>query len=441
LSFFEGYDETPPQRRIFASAGVAGALVLALGFLLAAWLLSDKLLILGSSIFAFCSMTMMRWPRAVMSRTELSDAGALRVYEGQVFEELAAREFGRVRRYERPLTLLSLAVVDGYPPLAVRRQVDEVAELVSSFLRQTDLLGRSACGRLLVMLPETSREDVSGLIARLGTVLPEEKHGLVLGIASFPQDDVTWVGLRAFAEESEVPFHQHRDRPSEGPDDPPSGPAAKPRPLPRLRSRRLRRARPSGLARRAVDLTILLALAPLVLPLLALLALAVKLDSPGPVLVRHERLGQGGRRFRLLKLRTMVIDAELMKAELSHLNTLPWPDFKIPNDPRITRLGRWLRVTSLDELPQLWNMLRGELTLIGPRPCSIPVGHYELWQTERLEAMPGIFGHWQANGRARVSFAGRCRMDIDQIKNRTLGREVKLVARTVLALLSGRGAS
>ncbi len=441
MSFSERYDETPPQRRIFASAGIAGAIVLALGLLLAAWLLSDKLLILGSSIFAFCSMTLMRWPRVGMSRTELSDAGARRVYDEQVFEELAAREFGRVRRYERPLTLLSLKVADGYPPPAVSRQVDEVANMVSSYLRQTDLLGRTAGGRLLVLLPETSREDVSGLIARLGTVLPEAKQGLVLGIASFPEDDVTWVGLCALAQESEAPFHQ-QVTPGEEPDDPPPpGPSAKPRPLPRLRSRRLRRAKSSGLVRRAVDLTVLLALAPLVLPLLALLALAVKLDSPGPVLVRHERLGQGGRRFRLLKLRTMVIDADAMKAELSHLNTLPWPDFKIPNDPRITRLGRWLRLTSLDELPQLWNMLRGEVTLIGPRPCSIPVGHYELWQTERLEAKPGIFGHWQVDGRARVSFAGRCRMDIDQIKNRTLGRDVKLVARGVLALLSGRGAS
>jgi len=137
----------------------------------------------------------------------------------------------------------------------------------------------------------------------------------------------------------------------------------------------------------------------------------------------------------------MVRDADQLKPELGHLNMLPWPDFKIANDPRVTRVGRWLRRMSLDELPQLWNVLRGEMTLVGPRPCSVDIGHYELWQTERLEAKPGLFGRWQAIGRAKVSFAERCRMDIGQMKAHSVAAEIRLTGRTLFALLGGRGAS
>ena len=183
----------------------------------------------------------------------------------------------------------------------------------------------------------------------------------------------------------------------------------------------------------------LLLAAPFVLVLLALLALAVKLDSPGPVLIAIPRVGRAGRVFGLLKLRTMVADAEEQKQQLAHLNVLPWPDFKIPDDPRVTRVGRWLRKTSLDELPQLWNVLRGEMTLVGPRPCSVGMDKYRLWQTERLEVTPGVMGRWQAEGRNEADFATRCRMDISQLRSQSPVAAVVLAARTVRSVLTSRG--
>ena len=140
----------------------------------------------------------------------------------------------------------------------------------------------------------------------------------------------------------------------------------------------------------------------------------------------------------MLKVRTMVRNAEQMKAQLMDLNVLPVPDFKIPNDPRVTRVGRWLRKTSLDELPQLWNVLRGEMTLVGPRPCSIVVTRYELWQTERLEVTPGLIGRWQAEGRNHADFAARCRMDIRQLRTESPAASLLLAAKTLKAMLTSR---
>jgi lipopolysaccharide/colanic/teichoic acid biosynthesis glycosyltransferase len=192
--------------------------------------------------------------------------------------------------------------------------------------------------------------------------------------------------------------------------------------------------------RRLADLLVLAVAAPVVLSVIGLLAVIVKLDSPGPAFVRIQRLGRNGRPFGLLKLRSMTRDAEQLKGALEHLNILPWPDFKLAEDPRVTRAGRWLRRYSLDELPQLYNMLRGEMTLIGPRPCSVALADYELWQTERLDVTPGLVGRWQADGRARLDFAGRCRLDIRQAQSRSIRVNLQLVAATVRSVLASRGA-
>ena len=194
-------------------------------------------------------------------------------------------------------------------------------------------------------------------------------------------------------------------------------------------------------ARRAFDVVVLALAAPIVLPLVLALAALVKLESPGPAFIRHRRVGRAGRPFDLFKLRTMVENAEELKQELGDLNVLPWPDFKIPNDPRITRVGRMLRRTSLDELPQLWNVVRGEMTLVGPRPCSIGLDRYDLWQTERLEVTPGIVGVWQATARGKASFPERCGLDIRQVRSLSLGRALALSGATIVAVLTGRGAS
>jgi lipopolysaccharide/colanic/teichoic acid biosynthesis glycosyltransferase len=195
-----------------------------------------------------------------------------------------------------------------------------------------------------------------------------------------------------------------------------------------------------GRLRRIADLAILALTAPIVLALIALLAVIVKLDSPGPVFVRIPRLGRDGRPFGLLKLRSMTRDAEQLKESLRHLSILPWPDFKLAEDPRVTRAGRWLRRYSLDELPQLYNMLRGDMTLIGPRPCSVRLADYELWQTERLDVTPGLVGRWQADGRGTLDFAGRCRLDIGQAQSRSVRMNLQLIAATVRSVLASRGA-
>jgi lipopolysaccharide/colanic/teichoic acid biosynthesis glycosyltransferase len=119
---------------------------------------------------------------------------------------------------------------------------------------------------------------------------------------------------------------------------------------------------------------------------------------------------------------------------------MAWPDFKIADDPRVTRLGRVLRKSSLDELPQLYNVLRGQMTLIGPRPCSVALADYRLWQSERLEVTPGIVGRWQAEGRGAMDFADRCRLDIRQVRTHSLRLELLLVLATIRSVFASKGA-
>jgi lipopolysaccharide/colanic/teichoic acid biosynthesis glycosyltransferase len=192
--------------------------------------------------------------------------------------------------------------------------------------------------------------------------------------------------------------------------------------------------------KRAFDLAVCLWLLPIVLPLLLLCALAVRIDSPGPALIAQERTGRDGRRFRMLKFRTMVQNAEELKAGLSHLNVLPPPDFKIPNDPRITGVGKVLRETSLDELPQLFNVLRGDMSLVGPRPTSFAPATYSLWHTHRLEVTPGITGLWQIKGRNLTTFDERLRLDIEYIEHRSFLFDLKILLLTVPVVFRRSGA-
>jgi lipopolysaccharide/colanic/teichoic acid biosynthesis glycosyltransferase len=142
----------------------------------------------------------------------------------------------------------------------------------------------------------------------------------------------------------------------------------------------------------------------------------------------------------MFKFRTMVENAEHLKSQLQHLNVLTPPDFKIPNDPRITRVGRVLRATSLDELPQLWNVVRGDMSLVGPRPTSFAPDTYELWQTRRLEAKPGLTGLWQVSGRHAVTFDDRLRLDDWYMRHASLRLDVSILARTVPVMLRKEGA-
>ncbi len=192
--------------------------------------------------------------------------------------------------------------------------------------------------------------------------------------------------------------------------------------------------------KRALDLVVCLLVLVVALPVLALCALAIRLDSPGPVVFGQMRTGRDGRRFRMWKFRTMVRNAEELKPSLAHLNVMPPPDFKIPNDPRVTAVGRFLRATSLDELPQLLNVLRGEMSLVGPRPTSFPPSSYELWHTRRLDVAPGITGLWQVEGRNVTSFDERLRLDARYIRTMSLRLDILLLLRTVGSVLRRSGA-
>ena len=195
-----------------------------------------------------------------------------------------------------------------------------------------------------------------------------------------------------------------------------------------------------GVTKRALDLTLCTLALPVVLPVGLLCALAIRLESPGPMLFAQQRTGQHGVRFPMFKFRTMVQNAEELKASLQHLNILPPPDFKIPNDPRITRIGGFLRKTSLDELPQILNVIRGEMSIVGPRPTSFAASTYDLWHSERLEVVPGITGLWQIKGRGTMTFDERLRLDIEYIERRSTMLDLRLIAETALAVFKGSGA-
>jgi lipopolysaccharide/colanic/teichoic acid biosynthesis glycosyltransferase len=193
-------------------------------------------------------------------------------------------------------------------------------------------------------------------------------------------------------------------------------------------------------AKRVLDVVLCSLVLVVALPVMALCALAIRLDSRGAVVFAQMRTGRDGRRFRMWKFRTMLANAEELKASLAHLNVLPSPDFKIPNDPRITRVGRFLRATSLDELPQLINVLRGDMTLVGPRPTSFPASSYELWHTQRLDVTPGITGLWQVEGRNATTFDERLRLDAQYIRRMSLRTDLALLARTVGSVVRRSGA-
>lgn len=189
-----------------------------------------------------------------------------------------------------------------------------------------------------------------------------------------------------------------------------------------------------------MDLAICFAVMPLLAPILLVTAIAVRLDSPGTVLFCQQRTGRHGVRFGMYKFRTMVADAEELKASLAHLNILPPPDFKIIDDPRITRVGRFLRKSSLDELPQIFNVIRGEMSLVGPRPTSFAASTYRLWHAERLEVVPGITGLWQVYGRNESTFDERLRLDVEYIERMSPLLDLKIMLRTLGSVAKRSGA-
>lgn len=199
-------------------------------------------------------------------------------------------------------------------------------------------------------------------------------------------------------------------------------------------------------SKRVMDLAIAIPALIVLSPLLLVTSLAIRIDSPGPIIFRQERVGKYGKYFQMLKFRSMRndIDDSMHEAhiaayasgelDLSHGN-------KIPEDPRITKVGKFIRKTSIDELPQLWNVLKGDMSIIGPRPVPVyEVNQYNLWQSERLDAIPGITGLWQVVRRGKSSFEEQLRLDIRFIRNQSFWLDLKILILTIPAIISKAGA-
>lgn len=195
------------------------------------------------------------------------------------------------------------------------------------------------------------------------------------------------------------------------------------------------------LFKRALDLFIIALFALPTLLVMGVIALLIKIDSPGPVFYPSPRVGRDGHLFNMYKFRSMVLDADDQKEALRELNEADGPMFKIRHDPRLTRAGRLIRRLSLDELPQLYNVLVGQMSLVGPRP-PLPeeVAHYKPWHRQRLAVVGGMTGLWQVSGRSDLSFDELCLLDIYYIENWTVGLDVRILLQTIPHLLSGKGA-
>jgi len=195
------------------------------------------------------------------------------------------------------------------------------------------------------------------------------------------------------------------------------------------------------LVKRGIDIVLSAIALLLALPLLAVIGCVTKLDSPGPVFYRAARLGLKGRRFLCFKFRTMIPNADALKQKLRARNQRNGAFFKMVDDPRVTRVGRVLRRYSLDELPQLWNVLRGEMSLVGPRPHPIDdFERYDLEDLQRLEVLPGLTGLWQVTARRDPSFARNMALDREYIGRWTLGLDFRILFKTVAVVLRGEGA-
>ena len=196
------------------------------------------------------------------------------------------------------------------------------------------------------------------------------------------------------------------------------------------------------LAKRVFDLTLTILAIPVLVPLFALVAVAIRLDSPGPVFFIQQRVGLRKREFPMFKFRSMYVDAEERLKEIEHLNEADGPIFKIKDDPRTTRVGRFIRKTSIDELPQLINVLRGEMSLVGPRPMSLrDVDRFDRGiQRKRFSVQPGLTCLWQISGRSDLPFEKWLELDLEYITNWNFWLDVQILFKTIPAVLKSRGA-
>ena len=337
----------------------------------------------------------------------LLDAGQL--------EDRLHHERLRADRSGKPVALVTFTL---HHTTTLDRARAELAAILKLRLRATDVAGQLAANRIAAVLPETAShgawtlaDDVHRLFRKSEATL-----GCHVSIYPTPESDADQTDARG----------EHPPRRVE-----PS------RPVEPLAALFIRHTPP---LKRALDIAGAIVGLVLLAPLMLITAAAVKLSSPGPVFFRQRRDGLGGRPFTLIKFRTMYVDAEARKAALRQFSEQDGPAFKMKNDPRITPIGRFLRKTCVDELPQLWNVLKGEMSLVGPRPLPCDEsGQCRGWERRRLDVTPGLTCIWQVEGKSRVTFAEWMRMDIRYIRGRSLLADLRLIARTCLAVVFAKG--
>lgn len=381
-----------------------------------------------------------------MSRNHWPRRGLLNLLASQARQDLpilTSTEFSRVFEAERVRTertgsvfsVLRIQVVEAPSSQGLR----DAAILLDREARLYDSVGRLGASTLGALLPETDPEGAQAFADRLIRAFGEAGIAAEVTIFVYPMDweDDLDGGLDPLPGSAEGPSHTQRPwhrRPRQG-----AFLVMDPEPAQDLEPQ-LVQGLPAW--KRGLDL---LVATPVVLlgglTVLPLVALAIRLDSKGGTFYKQRRVGRGGKEFDFWKFRSMRPAAHEERAQLEGKNEKTGPIFKIENDPRITRVGRFLRKTSIDELPQFWNVLRGDMTLVGPRP-PLPqeVEEYEPWQRRRLDVVPGLTCTWQIGGRSTIAFVDWMRMDVRYIRERNALKDLNILARTPLAVVRGRGA-
>jgi lipopolysaccharide/colanic/teichoic acid biosynthesis glycosyltransferase len=323
-----------------------------------------------------------------------------------------ARERIRADRSQSPLAVLSIELP---PDRATRADFDFLGKGLVRRLRNTDVVGLLATHQVGVLLPHTSEAGAWKVASDICDLYPVGHDRPNCEVFVYPDDSTPRRGRSPEINEEDVKEYKTSSIES-------------------------LLAQPTPKWKRAIDVLGATVGLTLSLPILVAAGIAIKLSSRGPVFYSQLREGMGGRRFRIVKLRTMQQGAHEKQSELRALSVQDGPAFKLQNDPRTTWIGRWLRATSLDELPQFWNVLRGDMSLVGPRPLPV---HESIqcasWQRRRLSVAPGMTCIWQVAGRSRVSFDEWMRMDLQYVGRRSLLCDVGLILATAPSVIVSRG--
>jgi lipopolysaccharide/colanic/teichoic acid biosynthesis glycosyltransferase len=353
------------------------------------------------------------WLRALSARiwsNPSSASNALFLDESHFRFELA-RERMRVDRNGSTLAILTIELP---PERSSRADFESLGRVLLRRLRITDTIGYLADGRIGALLPDTSKAGAWKVASDICNCYPVGHDRPNCEVLIYPEEPAT-----------------RRDSHPREDDEPKETKSL---------TVDLMLAQPTPNWKRAIDITGAIIGLVLSLPLLVVAAIAIKLTSRGPVFYTQLREGRGGRHFHIVKLRTMRLDAELHKSALREFSEQDGPAFKMRDDPRTTRVGRWLRAISADEIPQFLNVLRGDMSLVGPRP--LPIGESlqcKPWQRQRLSVLPGMTCIWQVAGRNTVTFDHWMRMDLEYVRRRSFLYDLSLLASTVPSLVISRG--